>query len=278
MKVAKPVQADIDAAFRLVSYMDALGGGYMPEELILDDDVRVEYLDARQNGQYARLIGGLQSIAEQGNLARVVLSMACVLNPENGVIDPNASALEIHPALRDAEKQRDALKAALLGILRWHEQTTSGTDDQANALPTELRQQAMAAIALKAMDRKYAYAFSEDGPFYGEYDRFEDALRDGAAQYKELDYVFIGELQPHSCRPYLDVDNLLARLDESAYDTRHDISDDWITGITQDQVEQLKSVIADWLDERAPLPPDIANIRKVSTKQTDFLETGAPGA
>ena len=115
----------------------------------------------------------------------------------------------------------------------------------------------------------YVYAFNEEGPFYGEYNRFEDALHDASSHYDELSHVYIGELSPHSCRPYLDVDNLLARLDESAYDTRHDISDDWITGITQDQVEQLKSVIADWLDERAPLPPDIANVRQVPTRQTE---------
>lgn len=117
----------------------------------------------------------------------------------------------------------------------------------------------------------YVYAFNEEGPFYGEYNQFEDALREASSYYDELSHVYIGELSPHSCRPYLDIDNLLVRADEKAFDARRGAhgEDSWADRISPELVKQLTSLVADFLDEHAPMPRDVVNVRQVPTRQTD---------
>lgn len=116
MKMAKASEADLEMAMDMFVALDILGNRWcpcMPDAIAqTDDDESSERFDRDDDQQCGRALRHLLDIADRGSLARVVMGMATVLDPQNKVVDPDADTLELHP-----EHQRNA--AALQELARY---------------------------------------------------------------------------------------------------------------------------------------------------------------
>lgn len=96
MKMAKATPADIEMAMTLVTYLNDIDRGQMPDALSSDAEL-IEWLDLDDAEQTKRLLVGIRKLLDQGSISRVVWGMAAVCDPANECIDPDANTLEHHP-------------------------------------------------------------------------------------------------------------------------------------------------------------------------------------
>lgn len=113
MKMAKASEADINMAVTLANYCDSISRTQMPDALSKEAE-NIEWLDADDREQFARLLHGLQELLDQGSICRVVWGMAVMCNPANQLIDPDADTIEHHPI-------RQQMENALLWTLYHHQ-------------------------------------------------------------------------------------------------------------------------------------------------------------
>ena len=101
MRMAKASEADMKMAMDLCGVLDALGHRLVPTmpDCIaeLAAGCESERFNRDDDGQCGRALRYLLDIADRGSLMRVVWGMAVLLDPRNGVIDPEADTLEHHP-------------------------------------------------------------------------------------------------------------------------------------------------------------------------------------
>lgn len=117
MKMAKASQADLDAAIKITSAIEAIERGLMPNGLCGDDeDAELFDIDCFRDCQ--RVIRHLLDIAETGSLARVTWGMFILLDPENKLLDPAVDHLALHPDLSDAGKMRKERDEAIAKLDR----------------------------------------------------------------------------------------------------------------------------------------------------------------
>lgn len=106
MKIARPSEADIDAALKLLRIFNTIEGGLDPTQT--DDDAEDEWLDLDDEGACRRVLRHiLDSLPRRSGLERVVWGMATVCDPQNAIIDPDSDALELHPSLRRVEPAKE---------------------------------------------------------------------------------------------------------------------------------------------------------------------------
>lgn len=96
MKMARASEADIEAAFTVCRILDELEKRYMPSD---DDSEELEFFDRDDAEQCQKVVGMLLDATQRTSLFRVVLGMACVLDPRNELLDPDADTIEMHPKI-----------------------------------------------------------------------------------------------------------------------------------------------------------------------------------
>jgi hypothetical protein len=101
MKMARASEADIEAALKVCQIMDQLDKRYMPSD---DDSEELEFFDRDDAEQCQTVIGMLLDATCDTSLFRVVFGMACVLDPRNELLDPDADTIEKHPKIIAALK------------------------------------------------------------------------------------------------------------------------------------------------------------------------------
>ena len=109
MKMARATKADLDAAMEICNLLKGLGEGCMPS----DNDEICEDFDSDDVEQCKAALSALLRAANKGNLFRVVFGMMVVLDPENELLDQNASTLEKHPNIKNSEDMVALLKELL---------------------------------------------------------------------------------------------------------------------------------------------------------------------
>lgn len=119
MKMAKASEADLEAAIKIASALEAIDRGLMPEGFDTDDGEREDF-DIDSGRDCRNVIRHILDLMDNGSIGRVVWGMAVILDPANEVIDPDASAIEHHPKRLEADKmrnQRDELLSALQDVV-----------------------------------------------------------------------------------------------------------------------------------------------------------------
>ncbi len=119
MKMAKASEADLEAAIKIASALEAIDRGLMPEGFDTDDGEREDF-DIDSGRDCRNVIRYILDLMDNGSIGRVVWGMAVILDPANEVIDPDASAIEHHPKRLEADKmrnQRDELLSALQDVV-----------------------------------------------------------------------------------------------------------------------------------------------------------------
>ena len=112
MKMAKANENDLNAALEMCRALEALEGGYLPAEMTADDDGVAYYADEHAE----KVVEHLVAISKRASLFRVCFGMTVLLDPQNKLVDPEASTLEAHPKFSRIAEQRYELLAALKGI------------------------------------------------------------------------------------------------------------------------------------------------------------------
>ena len=103
MKMAKASEKDLDKAISLLHGLEGLSDQWcprMPEDIVRtgsEDDY--EPFDDGDPEQCSRVLDWVLDHAGGGELARVIIGMAILLDPANRVVDPDADALELHPEI-----------------------------------------------------------------------------------------------------------------------------------------------------------------------------------
>lgn len=127
MKMAKASEADLDAAMKLCSALEALER-YRTMPTPDDDTEDAEPFDEDDREDCKKALAIVLELFGRASLFRVVFGMAVILDPRNKVVDPNADTLEIHADirreqedgaryrwLRDSTHSSEALRALLDG-------------------------------------------------------------------------------------------------------------------------------------------------------------------
>lgn len=115
MKMAKANEADLDAAMKLCSALEALTNRWtplVPEAIDQGGGEENERFDIDNTEQCRRVLEYLRNLAERASLFRVVFGMAVLLDPRNKCVDPDADTLEHHPDVQAAEAAKTARPAS----------------------------------------------------------------------------------------------------------------------------------------------------------------------
>lgn len=96
MKMAKANENDLKAALEMCRALEALEGGYLPDEMTDDDDDGVAYY-ADEHAE--KVVEHLIAISKRASLFRVYFGMSVLIDPANNIVDQKASHLELHPRL-----------------------------------------------------------------------------------------------------------------------------------------------------------------------------------
>jgi len=110
MKMAKASEADLDMALELIGVLDDIERGYFPHRFSAPESESTEWLDTDDLEQYDRLIDNLRRLLNRGSIGRVIMGMAVICDPANECIDPDASTIELHPKLIEAEQAIETLE------------------------------------------------------------------------------------------------------------------------------------------------------------------------
>ena len=113
MKMAKASEADLNMAMDLSNALENLAGRWsavMPEavERLRDGD-ESEYFDIDNPEQCQRALRHILGLVGNSSLMRVVFGCAVMLDPANGLVDPNAHTIEHHPDNVAAKQDTAAL-------------------------------------------------------------------------------------------------------------------------------------------------------------------------
>ena len=128
MKITKPTTDDINAAFELAHVLKLIVIGYHPKKR--DEYGEPAWIDEEELPQVMDILG---EAYEECNLDWLMLALHTLTSKENGLIDPDAATLEIHPSIIEAKK--DAARLDWM-ILRDYPDDMSA-EDRAFTLQTE---------------------------------------------------------------------------------------------------------------------------------------------
>lgn len=110
MLTAKASDEDLQCADQLTFTMEAIAGGYFPDEICVDEIG--EAFDAENPADCQRVVRHLLDIASKGSIGRAVLGLRTVFDPRNAVLAPDSDVLELHPRLSQGLDAVAELKAS----------------------------------------------------------------------------------------------------------------------------------------------------------------------
>ena len=108
MKMAKASKADMDMALKLCSALEAVDRGFFPEGSEGSNDP--EALDLDDDEHCGQVLRHVCQILQGGSIGRVIWGMYVLLDPNNKLVNPDASTLEPHPDAEVAEKDAERLR------------------------------------------------------------------------------------------------------------------------------------------------------------------------
>ena len=132
MKMAKPLDKDINAAGAAASILNDISSGYYPSEarsldIDFDADDTPTFFDP-DDRDHLRLFYDLmnKTLEDAPGWPNRVIGGMCyvILFDENKIVNPDADCLELHPRFAEVQAQRDKLLAALKNAstaLAWFE-------------------------------------------------------------------------------------------------------------------------------------------------------------
>lgn len=123
MKMAKASQADMDAAIKITSILEAIDRGFMPTDLCGEDSD--EWFESDNPENCMRVIQALIEAGRQGSLSRVTWDMYVLLDPANKLVDPDADTLEHHPERNALEQQCAEISDSLSALQRQKTELTA---------------------------------------------------------------------------------------------------------------------------------------------------------
>lgn len=129
MKMAKATERDMEAALAVCRILDALEDDHLPDDLT-DGDTYVWY---NEREHAAQVVEHLLKTINGASLFRVCFGMTVLLDPVNKLVDPDASALELHPEHQRNAEEVEKLKStviSLLGILRLWEPDHASAEER----------------------------------------------------------------------------------------------------------------------------------------------------
>ena len=118
------------------------------------------------------------------------------------------------------------------------------------------------------------YSYSECGEMYGEYASPEEAaaayFRNGGA-YSE---VWVGlNCVPGHASQYVKADDICTLIEENAGDEVGEAANNWLGGLTTEDLKELKTMIGNWLQFKAP--PDFFSVKELrKITRSELTATG----
>jgi len=103
--------------------------------------------------------------------------------------------------------------------------------------------------------KQYSWSTDEE-TFHDQCDSFEEALA-AAIDYHGGDLeigrtVYVGEVEPVATSSLVDEGNIVERMQEMAFDYAGESSEDYLQGVTTEQFDELRSLVAAWADRVEP--------------------------
>lgn len=121
-------------------------------------------------------------------------------------------------------------------------------------------------------DDAQTYSHSECGEmYYGKYASPEEAaaayFRDGG-EYSEV-WVGLNCATKHASQ-YVKADDICTLIEENAGDEVGEAANNWLCGLTTEDLEELKTIIGNWLQSKAP--PNFYCVKEI--RKIDRAEAG----
>lgn len=100
---------------------------------------------------------------------------------------------------------------------------------------------------------KYAYSTDEE-EFYGKYDTPEKAAIAGFEANPDDDTITVAVAVIPKTRDFVNAHRLIEDIQVSAIlDEIGEAAEDWLTEVTEDQIQELEDLIVGWLDRVDPI-------------------------
>nr|DAO76388.1 MAG TPA: hypothetical protein [Bacteriophage sp.] len=125
MKVTKATKQDVDAIFDIISLLDAVQDGEIPNENEESDPqesigtcalfealdaTEEEYVSNKVNHFIRQALKRLISIHSSAYPMLAAMNLSCFLEPSNEIIDPENDTLEFHPKIHQAMLDSERLE------------------------------------------------------------------------------------------------------------------------------------------------------------------------
>jgi hypothetical protein len=94
--------------------------------------------------------------------------------------------------------------------------------------------------------------YSVDNERYSGYEDMMDDLRESYNEGEEVE-VWEAEKKEHQHNDFIDVDDLIYRMQENVVDCCGEVGEEYLNELTEEQKEDLKNHIADWFSANAKI-------------------------
>lgn len=121
MRVAKAGTEDVQCVMQMMSFLEAVRSGFLPDSLTTQpeaDELPLEPFDIDDAGLCQKVLRKLLEIDDGGSFGRVVMGMRALFHPTNELLDTDADVLKLHSrlvqALHEAERAKGSGWTALV--------------------------------------------------------------------------------------------------------------------------------------------------------------------
>ena len=102
----------------------------------------------------------------------------------------------------------------------------------------------------------YSYSVDEEN-YFKKFETIEDAKINGFKDNPDYDIIWIGEIVNYKPSDFIDIESLLDRISENAYDEAGEPTENWLDQHWQmsniDKVQELVDLISIWVKNNAPI-------------------------
>lgn len=98
----------------------------------------------------------------------------------------------------------------------------------------------------------YGYGTVEDEPFQGNCATFDEAVAEGFDLHSDAESIWICEGYAVKVRNFVHADGILDNIAENAADEVGEVADDWLHKVPNEKSQELKDLIATWIETNYP--------------------------
>lgn len=112
MRVAKAGNEDVQCVMQMMSFLEAVRSGFLPDSLTTQpeaDELPLEPFDIDDAGVCQKVLRKLLEIDDGGSFGRIVMGMRAVFHPTNELLDTDADVLRLHPRLVQAVQESESV-------------------------------------------------------------------------------------------------------------------------------------------------------------------------